>query len=627
MAARGCAMSGIAGVIDFSGAPIPEGLIDGMLARMAHRGQDGSSRWIAGPVALGHCMTHATPESLTETQPLVSADGRRVLVMDGRIDNWEELRRDLAMPGANDAALVLAAFEAWGEDYPSRLEGDYAIAIWDSEHQRLHAARDLFGKRPFYYWQEGSRFAFASEQGPLFTLPWVRQTLNEGMLAEWLGFEWYSLDETFWKGIYRLKPRHQARIDRSGIVQRSSWEPDIHGTVPCRSDAEFIEYYRSMLRDIVRRQSRSHRPLAFEVSGGLDSSSVYALGHDLFTHGELLAPGMQGYTLAFPPGTRAHEVEYARAVGRHCGTSIRECPPVYHPLAWYREQALARRDVPGLPNGVMQLGLYDSAKADGAVVVIGGYGGDEWTGQWIHGRYYADFLSARDWRGLYRAFRSDIHELGMFRTSYWLLRHGIVPLAPESLKRFARRCVPSDSGNANWLSPRLRSELRRRRSLGTPALTRTVRHSQRRFYQCIHHVEGDHIVELAEYHLAQRGMEMRSPFSTKQIVQFAFSTDEWMRHRRMQHRWLHREAMKPLLPTDVLERSTKAEFSIAVQATNDPIRRHELSDLKTRRQAWLDVPRFDALAKQVVDVEATGLENWVLWNAFCCDAVASGSCE
>ncbi len=614
-------MSGIAGIVDFSGSPIPESLIGGMLDRMAHRGRDGTGHWVSGAVALGHCMTHSTPESLTETQPMVSQDARRVLVMDGRLDNWEELRHELGMPGANDAALVLAAFETWGEDYPSRLEGDYAIAIWDSEHQRLHTARDLFGRRPFYYSFDGTRFAFASEIGPLFTLHWIRQTLNEGMLAEWLGTDLQSFVDTFWSGIYRLKPRHQARVDRGGMVSRSSWEPDIHGTVPCRTDEEFIDYYRSMMRDIVRRQSRSHRPLAFEVSGGLDSSAVYALAHDLAIHGELLAPGMQGYTLAFPPGSRAHEVEYARAVGRHCGTTIRECEPAYRPLEWYRDVAAARHDFPGVPNGVMLFGMYEAAQADGATVIVGGYGGDEWTGQSTVGSYYADSLSGWNWVGLRRALLEDVRELGVRRTCFRVIRYGLVPMIPGSVKDVIRGFIPDGFEGQEWLSAPMRAILGRRKKLRVPRLTRAIRCSQRRLYATMHSPEPINMYEILEYYLARRSMETRTPFQSKRVVQFAFSTEDWMRHRGVRNRWLHRASMQSLLPPSVQERSGKADFNVTVQRANDEVRAVLLSQLESRRSAWLDARQFGKRARRIVDVDAVGLEAWVLWYVACCDAV------
>jgi hypothetical protein len=114
---------------------------------------------------------------------------------------------------------------------------------------------------------------------------------------------------------------------------------------------------------------------------------------------------------------------------------------------------------------------------------------------------------------------------------------------------------------------------------------------------------------------------MRSPFFTKQVVQFAFSTDEWMRHRGTQHRWLYRQAMNRLLPSAVLDRPKKADFMVAVYANNDEVRESVLETLQARRREWFDVTKFDGLAREIVPSENAGLGAWVLWYAACCDAV------
>lgn len=181
-------MSGIAGIVRFDGAPVEPGLIESMTAAIAHRGPDGIAHWTRGPVALGHCMLRTTPESLEETQPLANEDGSLVLVMDGRVDNWEELRAELLRRGAvlrtrADAELVLRAYEAWGRDCVAHLDGDFALAIWDARHRRLFCARDRLGHKPFHYHWDGATLAFASELHPILALPWEQAREELGVLA------------------------------------------------------------------------------------------------------------------------------------------------------------------------------------------------------------------------------------------------------------------------------------------------------------------------------------------------------------------------------------------------------------------------------------------------------------
>ena len=162
-------MSGIAGIIHFDGRPVEPGQVEAMTAAMHYRGPDGIHHWRRGNVALGQCMLRTTPESLEETQPLTNEDESLVLVMDGRVDNWEELRRELLGKGAvlrtrADAELVLRAYEVWGRDCLPHIDGDFALVIWDARRQEAFCARDRMGNKPFTYHWTGKTLYFASEQ-------------------------------------------------------------------------------------------------------------------------------------------------------------------------------------------------------------------------------------------------------------------------------------------------------------------------------------------------------------------------------------------------------------------------------------------------------------------------------
>ena len=290
-------MSGIAGIIHFDGAPVAPGLVESMTGAMAHRGPDGIDHWVKGSAALGQCMLRTTPESLEEHQPLTNEDESLVLVMDGRVDNWEELRRELLARGAvlrnrSDAELVLRAFETWGRDCLPHIDGDFALVIWDARRREAFCARDRIGNKPFHYHWDGRTFAFASELHAILALPWVREELNEGMVAEFLANDWHSRDETFWQGVLRLVAgAPDGRSTRAGRASSSIGSRTSQATLPCTSDDEYAEYYRALFTDVVRRMSRSSQPLACEVSGGLDSSAIFAVAERSATRRQrLLAP-------------------------------------------------------------------------------------------------------------------------------------------------------------------------------------------------------------------------------------------------------------------------------------------------------------------------------------------------
>jgi len=444
------------------------GLVERMTGAMPHRGPDGVQHWVGGAAALGHCMLRTTPESLEEQQPLRNEDGTVVLVMDGRADNWEELRRDLIDRGAvlrsrADAELVLRAYEIWGPDCLSHLEGDFALVIWDERRREALCARDRAGKKTFNYHWDGKALAFASEVHAILALPGVHAPLNEGLVAEVLADDWRSRDETFWKGVLRLPAAHRMTVSARGARPEPYWAPDLWETLPFTREEEYVEHYRALLTDVVRRMSRSHLPVACEVSGGLDSSAIFAVAEHLRRRQELPAPGIAGYCLAFEDDARAEERAYSRAVGEHLGVHIEECEATSRPTAWYREWARRYRELPGFPNGIMSLGLRQSARASGARVLLSGHGGDAWLGLTWPGAYYSEDLVAGRWREVLASFASDRRELGVGNAAWLLFRYGAVTLLPEGIKD-ALRAVRWPGTKLLRVSSRLQAELERRRT-------------------------------------------------------------------------------------------------------------------------------------------------------------------
>ena len=337
-------MSGIAGIIHFDGRPVEPGQVEAMTAAMHYRGPDGIHHWRRGNVALGQCMLRTTPESLEETQPLTNEDESLVLVMDGRVDNWEELRRELLGKGAvlrtrADAELVLRAYEVWGRDCLNHIDGDFALVIWDARRQQAFCARDRMGNKPFTYHWNGSTLYFASEQQAILRQPAVPQVLNEGMVAEYLAAQWFSRTETLWQGILRLDAAHTLVVTRAGAAPSRYWSPDLQARLSFRSDEECAEHYRALLFDVVRRLVARHAP--HRLRGQRRAGFVRSLcrGRQPAAQQPAGAPGLQGYTLDFSGDRDADEIDHCRAVGAHLGKTIHEIQPAHMALPWYVDTA------------------------------------------------------------------------------------------------------------------------------------------------------------------------------------------------------------------------------------------------------------------------------------------------
>lgn len=277
-------MSGIAGIIHFDGAPVEPGLVEKMTAAMPYRGPDGIHHWVNGSVAMGQCMLHTTPESLEEKQPLTNDDESIVLVMDGRVDNWEELRKELLGRGVvlrnrSDAELVMRSYETWGEDCLNKIIGEYVFFIWDSRQRRLFGVRDAVGTRHFYYYAGKGWFAFASEINGLLELKHIDKRLNESRLLDYLVVQYDRDDEigTFYKDIYRLPAGHAMSVSQEGIKTWRYWNPENLPMNHFSSLDECAEAFLEQFRIAVKCRLRSIGPVGAMLSGGLDSSSIVAL--------------------------------------------------------------------------------------------------------------------------------------------------------------------------------------------------------------------------------------------------------------------------------------------------------------------------------------------------------------
>ena len=624
-------MSGIAGIVRFDGGPTEPALVERMTAAMSFRGPDGIRHRVEGAVALGHCLLRTTPESLDEAQPLASDDGRVLLVLDGRVADPVELRRELEGRGVrlrdrSDAELVLRAYELWGPDCLRRFDGDFAFFAWDARSRTALCARDRMGNRPFHYhWRDGV-FAFASDLRALHALPWVKRELNEGFLAEALADEWLSREETFWTGIVRLVAAHRMVVGANGSTPERYWSPDLEAPLPARKESDLAEAYLVILTEEVRRASRSHAPVAIEVSGGLDSSALFSLAARLEAKGSFPAPGLEGTTLLIDDGSTADELDYARAVARFVGQPLREVPPTRMPQEWYRERAEAFLDFPGYRNGAMFVDLRREARSRGCRVVVTGEGGDQWLGG--ERTSYAEALHAGDGPGFLRLLATDARTGGPRRALSNAVRHGLLPVLSPGLgmalrraARRARRRTEAD-GTCPWLSARMNSLLLERRQRKSSAARPCVaREGQRLQLEMLDDPFSAHVLEVNERLNASLGLESRSPYLSCAIVQLAFALPERLRRSGERNKLLHVTALEGLLPRLVLDRRSKAEFSPVVRPQLDALEDAFDRAIPEALREWVDPAGLQRLFRTYVEHPTKGGPVWSLSAVLGCSEV------
>lgn len=558
-------MSGLAALIRFDGGEAGLMAVQAMTAAMAFRGPDGITHWADGSASLGYCAMHAS-EADSPAQPLASEDGQVLAVFDGFLANHDELRADLLARGArlrwaSDAELVLSAYEAWGEDFAAHLDGEFAVILWDRRTRTAVCARDHHGLRPLYWHWDGHTLVAASEIAAVLAALRKTPELNLGYLAEIAADVFYSPDETVWQGVARLLPAHVLRVDAGGPRLSEYWSLPTEVDILYARDEDYAEHYREVLTQSVRRAARSHLPLACEVSGGLDSSSVYCLAHQLQLHGRLPAPALRGYTLAGPPGSAADEVDFARMVGTHTGTAIAEQQLFLPPLEWFARQSATDRDLPPLPNAAMTITLDEAAVADGSRVSLGGIGGD----QWCDGThfYYGELFAARRWGQLLNCYRADIKAGGFVAASGLLARLGPGSLLPPRWRQTLRKALGGRRVEPapTYLQPQFQRELAERQARYEAGYSQDYRASYK--LRKLRHPSWTVVLDQLSRQRANSGLELRSPMLSRSFIEFSARTPEHLKLRGGTSKYLHRTALAGILPSGVVQRQSKAEFSAA----------------------------------------------------------------
>lgn len=205
---------------------------------------------------------------------------------DVRLDNREELLQELrASLTTTDEALILLAYERWGQDCVDHLLGDFAFAIWDERRQRFFCARDHFGVKPFYYAHVGNSFIFSNDLNTLRLDSRVSDTLNETAIADYLVFGLnQDLATTIFRDIQRLPPAHTLTFQDNSITTRRYWTLAISEPIRFRDEREYVERFTELLTTAVADRLRDTDRVAISMSGGLDSTSLAAIASEQLDH-------------------------------------------------------------------------------------------------------------------------------------------------------------------------------------------------------------------------------------------------------------------------------------------------------------------------------------------------------
>ncbi len=272
-----CGFAGFVGEVENR-----EQVLENMMDTIVHRGPDSSGKFVEEDAALGFRRLSIIDLSADGDQPLYNEDKSKVLVFNGEIYNYRELKEELAAAGHvfvsnTDSETLIHGYEQWGEKLVERLRGMYAFAIWDKKEKRLFAARDIFGIKPLYYAQMNGTLMFGSEIKSFLEHPKFDKVFNEAALGNYLSFQFVPTNETFFKGVFCVQPGHFFTYENGKMTMKRYFEPKFTGDTT-KSFEEVADEIEQVMKESVAMHKISDVEVASYLSSGVDSSYLTYLG-------------------------------------------------------------------------------------------------------------------------------------------------------------------------------------------------------------------------------------------------------------------------------------------------------------------------------------------------------------
>ena len=551
-------MCGICGVIHLDGRPVDPRALQRMNAQLRHRGPDGDGFFIAGSVGIAMRRLKIIDIAGSD-QPLRNEDGSVQLVFNGEIYNYRELRRQLGARGHRfhtdgDGETVVHLYEERGAAAVERLRGMFALALWDSRRGRLLLARDRFGQKPLYTYQDGRIFAFASEIKALLAHPAVpRESAfaagDKRALQAWLSYGYVPAPQTAFRGIKMLEPGRTLEIDLAGAVKsRSYWTPPplANSDSSARAD-DCMDGLRAQLDEAVKLRLVSDVPLGAFLSGGLDSSLIVAL---MRQHSNA---DIKTFSIGFEGDDSFDETRYAEQVARRLGTqhqSFRVQPQamsLLSRLVWHHDQPFA--DSSAIPTY-----LVSQLTRQQVTVALTGDGGDELFAGYE--RFYAAalmrklrFMPPLLLRGAERLLRRLPEGTGYYD-----------PL--KRARRFARAASqPLDHAYfdlARVFDAELLAEIcpgAEPPSFLTPYLDKSQPHTIAQLVEAnMRSYLPDDLLIKADRCSMAASLEARAPFLDHQLAEYAAGIPFNLKLRGSRTKHILKEAARGLLPQEIIDR-------------------------------------------------------------------------
>lgn len=579
------------------------------LVFMRRRGPDGAGIWVdeSAKVVLAHGRLAIIDTSSAGHQPMHSHDGRVVMVYNGEVYNYRELRAELeaageVFTGHSDSEVVLALFAREGATCFSRLNGIFAAAFWERDTDTLTLVRDPLGVKPLYIASTGGGFAFASEMKALLREGVVEPRLDARAVLAHLGYLWSPGSATLVQGVRKVLPGHVLRVRGGRVVSDTSYSDIVFSKSLAHSGEQLTARVAAAIKEAVGRQMVSDVPLGAFLSGGLDSSAVVAFAQQHLRESGS-ATRLQCFSIEVGGGAAtaegfADDLPYARRVARQLGVDLHVVQVGEEMMDRLPEMVYLLDEPTPDPAALNALFISELARSQGIKVLLSGAGGDDiFTG---YRRHYA-LMQERWWASWPQPMRQGLSAMA-----------GLLPVGNPIGRRIAKAFQYAGQDSQHrlasyflWLNPTqalglLTPEFRAgldEESLYAPLMQTLTQLpgdveplNQMLYLECKHFL-ADHNLNYTDKMGMAAGVEVRVPLLDLDLVRLAGSLPIDMKQRGRVGKWIFKKAMEPYLPHDVIYRP-KTGFGVPLrrwlQGVLRPLVDDVLSDRSVRSRGVFD---------------------------------------
>ncbi len=557
------------GIVGFTNFRDPE-LLNRMIQSMVHRGPDDEGRFESGEVSLGFRRLSIV-DLATGNQPLFNEDGSVVVVFNGEIYNFREIKDDLAKKGhrfvsATDGEIIAHAYEEFGIECVQKFRGMFAFALWDQNQKKLFLVRDRLGIKPLHYAWVENKLLFSSEVKSLLQYPNINLELNPQAVDLFLSFRYVPDREFLFKHIHVLDPGHFLVLQNGQFSIHRYWEMKM-AAIPqaAISSADSIGIFRNKLEESVQCRLMSDVPLGVYLSGGLDSRVIAALVKRF--HSNLI-------TFSHGLNDEKDEMKYARKVAQHLGAEHREVK-IEDQHLYDLPELLYHMDSPIANSDIIGFHLLAKLAKNHVKVVLAGEGADELFGSYVHQSvlFYASKIKQKVPKVLWQRVLPTIFDkapLSLMNAFFEYPGYSLDQKAKERVLNFLRSpSLAQDYFTLNSLLGRsdkdglytdkmkqsLRTDSQIKRGMEqilsddsiSDTLNRLIKLEFQYWLPAYHLIKEDKIA-------MSQGLEQRYPFLDHHLVEFMASLPGSYKMRRRVRKYILRKATEDLLPTEIIQR-------------------------------------------------------------------------